>query len=71
MAKRKSSRASAKTKKQAIRKASKAKRVSPARTAEKPSKGKWVYGFGDGRAEGFSSKYEPPELKAQLMLGVE
>ena len=52
MAKRKSSRASAKTKKQAIRKASKAKRVSPARTAEKPSKGKWVYGFGDGRAEG-------------------
>src|SRR5664280_2421194 len=53
MAKRKSPRVSAKRKKQAVRKASKPK--AGARPAQKPSKGKWVYGFGDGRAEGKSS----------------
>src|ERR1035437_1807874 len=53
MAKRKSPRVSAKRKKQAVRKASKPK--AGARPAQKPSKGKWVYGFGDGRAEGKAS----------------
>src|SRR5664280_124735 len=53
MAKRKSPRVSAKRKKQAVRKAAKPK--AGARPAQKPSKGKWVYGFGDGRAEGKSS----------------
>ena len=52
MAKRKSPRVSAKAKKQAVRKASKAKRKAPRPGRQKPSKGKWVYGFGDGRAEG-------------------
>ncbi|HXZ21498.1 MAG TPA: pyruvate, phosphate dikinase [Pseudolabrys sp.] len=50
MAKRKSSRASAKRKKRAIRKASRP-RPKPAGR----SKGKWVYAFGDGRAEGKAS----------------
>ena len=49
MAKRKSPRVSAKTKKP-IRKASKAKPKAAAGAA--PPKGKWVYGFGGGRAEG-------------------
>src|SRR5450631_3430371 len=49
MAKRKSPRASVKTKKP-IRKAAKAKPKAKARAA--PSKGKWVYGFGGGSAEG-------------------
>jgi len=49
MAKRKSLRASVKTKKP-IRKAAKAKPKTAARAA--PSKGKWVYGFGGGSAEG-------------------
>ncbi len=49
MAKRKSLRASVKTKKP-IRKAAKAKPKAAARAA--PSKGKWVYGFGGGSAEG-------------------
>src|SRR5450756_2841148 len=53
MAKRKAPRVSAKRKKQAVRKASKPK--AGARPAQKPSKGKWVYGFGDGRAEGKAS----------------
>ena len=53
MAKRKSPRVSAKRKKQAVRKAAKPK--VGARPAQKPSKGKWVYGFGDGRAEGKAS----------------
>src|SRR5450756_1843877 len=53
MAKRKSPRVSAKRKKQAVRKAS--KRKAGARPAQKPSKGKWVYGCGDGRAEGNAS----------------
>jgi pyruvate,orthophosphate dikinase len=54
MAKRKKSRASVKTKKRAkkrvVRKASRPKPKAPAR-----NKGKWVYGFGDGRAEGKAS----------------
>src|SRR6202158_683680 len=49
MAKRKSPRVSAKTKRP-IRKAAKAKPKTAARAA--PSKGKWVYGFGGGSAEG-------------------
>src|ERR1700687_5161730 len=49
MAKRKSPRVSAKTKRP-IRKAAKAKPKAAARAA--PSKGKWVYGFGGGSAEG-------------------
>src|ERR1035438_10510094 len=49
MAKRKSPRVIAKRKKQAVRKAAKPK-VGARRTA-----GKWVYGFGDGRAEGKAS----------------
>ena len=51
MAKRKSKRASAKPKKKLVRKASKAKPKAAAR----PSKGKWVYAFGGGRAEGKSA----------------
>ena len=53
MAKRKTLRASAKTKKptrQAAKAKGKAKSKVPARAA--PSKDKWVYGFGGGRAEG-------------------
>jgi pyruvate,orthophosphate dikinase len=46
---RKKSRVSAKAKKQAVRKASMTK---PKASARPPSKGKWVYAFGDGRAEG-------------------
>jgi pyruvate,orthophosphate dikinase len=55
MAKRKSSRVSAKMKKQAVRRASPGKARPSARAARKPAKGKWVYTFGDGRAEGKSS----------------
>jgi pyruvate,orthophosphate dikinase len=55
MAKRRSSRVSAKLKKQAVRRASPGKARPPARAARKPAKGKWVYTFGDGRAEGKSS----------------
>ena len=51
MAKRKPSRTSTKAKKKAVRKASKAKPKAAARS----SKGKWVYAFGDGRAEGKSA----------------
>src|SRR5664280_1921623 len=50
MAKRKSPRVSAKRKKQAVRKA--AKPNVGARPAGKLSKGKWVYAFGGGKAEG-------------------
>ena len=53
MAKRKPSRVSAKRKKPAVRKASKPK--AGARPAQKSSKGKWVYDFGDGRAAGKAS----------------
>jgi pyruvate,orthophosphate dikinase len=55
MAKRKSSYVSAKLKKQAVRRASPGKARPSARAARKPAKGKWVYTFGDGRAEGKSS----------------
>jgi pyruvate, orthophosphate dikinase len=51
MAKQKS-RVSAKAKKQAVRKASMKKPKSRARAPQKAAKGKWVYAFGDGRAEG-------------------
>ena len=49
MAKRKTPRVSAKVKKQAVRKGL---RLKPAAAARAPSKGKWVYAFGGGRAEG-------------------
>jgi len=48
MAKRKRSRAGKKSKKHVVRQAPRPK----PRTAARQSKGKWVYGFGDGRAEG-------------------
>src|SRR5690242_19245441 len=51
MAKRKRPRASAKSKKRAVRKAARRK-VQP---AAGPAKGRWVYSFGDGRAEGKAS----------------
>ncbi len=54
MAKR-TSRASAKLKKQAVRKASPKKPKAAARPVQKASKGKWVYAFGGGRAEGKAS----------------
>ena len=50
MAKRKTSRVSAKVKKQAVRKGP--RRSQSARPAARVGKGKWVYSFGDGRAEG-------------------
>jgi pyruvate, orthophosphate dikinase len=54
MAKRKSNRVSAKAKKQAVRRAPARKRKASA--SLKPAKGgKWVYAFGDGRAEGKAS----------------
>jgi pyruvate, orthophosphate dikinase len=52
MAKRKTSHSSAKSKKQPRRKASKAKPKASARPPQKLSKGKWVYAFGGGRADG-------------------
>jgi pyruvate,orthophosphate dikinase len=56
MAKRKHSRVSAKSKKRPVRKASRAKpkaAAGPSRGKGKDkSRGKWVYSFGDGRAEG-------------------
>ena len=51
MAKRKRSRANKKSKKRVVRKASRPK----PKAAAGQSKGKWVYGFGDGRAEGKAS----------------
>jgi pyruvate,orthophosphate dikinase len=51
MAKRKSSRASAKLKKQVVRKPS----PKGPKGAAQPVKGKWVYAFGGGRAEGNAS----------------
>ncbi|HEU5445497.1 MAG TPA: pyruvate, phosphate dikinase, partial [Pseudolabrys sp.] len=51
MAKRKRPRASAKSKKKTVRKSVRRK----AKPAAAPAKGKWVYGFGDGRAEGKAS----------------
>jgi pyruvate,orthophosphate dikinase len=56
MPKRKHSRVSAKTKKRPIRKASRARPKAPAGPSrgkgKDKSRGKWVYSFGDGRAEG-------------------
>ncbi|MFZ0846919.1 MAG: PEP/pyruvate-binding domain-containing protein, partial [Pseudolabrys sp.] len=53
MAKRKTPRVRAKVKKQAVRKGPKLKPAAAARAATKgTSKGKWVYAFGGGRAEG-------------------
>ena len=49
MAKRKTPRVRAKVKKQAVRKGPKLK---PAASARAATKGKWVYAFGGGRAEG-------------------
>src|SRR6185437_315197 len=51
MAKRKTSRGRAKLKKPAMRKAPRARPEAAAR----PAKGKWVYAFGNGRAEGKAS----------------
>ena len=51
MAKRKRSRVTVKSKKRTVRKASRPK----PKVAAGLSKGKWVYGFGDGRAEGKAS----------------
>ena len=56
MAKRKHSRVSAKSKKRPVRKASRARpkaAAGPSRgKGKETSRGKWVYSFGDGRAEG-------------------
>ena len=56
MAKRKHSRVSAKSKKRPVRKASRARPKAPAGPSrgkgKDKSRGKWVYSFGDGRAEG-------------------
>jgi len=56
MAKRKHSRVSAKSKKRPVRKASRAKpkaaAVPSSGKGKDKSRGKWVYSFGDGRAEG-------------------
>ena len=51
MAKRKRSRASAKSRKKTVRKSVRRK----AKPVAAPAKGKWVYSFGDGRAEGKAS----------------
>src|SRR5262247_4915960 len=51
MAKRKLSRIGVKRRKRSVRKPARRK----ARAAARQSKGKWVYGFGDGRAEGTAS----------------
>ena len=58
MAKRKQSRASVKTKKRLTKRVKKRvvrKASRPKPKVSAPSKGKWVYGFGDGRAEGKAS----------------
>ncbi|HEX3709397.1 MAG TPA: pyruvate, phosphate dikinase [Pseudolabrys sp.] len=55
MAKRKASRVSARLKKKSVRKASRSAPKASARAAHGPKKGKWVYAFGDGRAEGKGS----------------
>ena len=51
MAKRKRPRVSAKSKKKTVRTSARRK----AKPAAAPAKGKWVYSFGDGRAEGKAS----------------
>ena len=55
MAKNKSPRASAKVKKQAVRRAAKPKARAKAAKPGKAAKNKWVYSFGGGRAEGKAS----------------
>ncbi|MEI9804000.1 MAG: pyruvate, phosphate dikinase [Pseudolabrys sp.] len=60
MAKRKTSRPRAKSKKPAVRKAQKAIPVAKAKPAVKLPKGKWVYSFGGGKAEG------KPNMRALL-----
>ncbi len=55
MAKNKSPRASAKVKKQAVRRAAKPKARAKAAKPGKAAKNKWVYSFGGGRAEGKTS----------------
>src|SRR5215475_12682942 len=59
MAKKSRARTGVKRKKRAVRKSSQPKAQSKARSKAKaatpPSRGKWVYGFGDGRAEGTAS----------------
>src|SRR5664279_1911797 len=52
MAKKKTPRVSAKRKKPVVRKASKAKPKASARAGKSLSKGKWIYAFGGGRADG-------------------
>lgn len=52
MAKKKSLRVAAKAKKSAVRKAKSAPKAKAARKATAATKGKWVYSFGGGRAEG-------------------
>jgi pyruvate, orthophosphate dikinase len=55
MAKRNRARASLKRKKRAVRKSSPPRARSKDKAAVPRSRGKWVYGFGDGRAEGTAS----------------
>src|SRR5262245_23517276 len=56
MAKRNRARTSVKRKKRTVRKSSRPKASRPKTKAAAPqSRGKWVYGFGDGRAEGTAS----------------
>jgi pyruvate, orthophosphate dikinase len=58
MAKQKTKRVSTKAKKQAVRRGPAKGKARPAAKHAKAAKGKWVYGFGDGRAEGKSSMRE-------------
>jgi pyruvate, orthophosphate dikinase len=55
MAKRNRARASLKRKKRVVRKSSPPRARSKDKAAVPRSRGKWVYGFGDGRAEGTAS----------------
>src|SRR5215471_9258210 len=55
MAKRNRARTSVKRKKRAVRKSPRPKGRPKAKAAASQSRGKWVYGFGDGRAEGTAS----------------
>src|SRR5664279_2286652 len=52
MAKKKTPRLRAKLKKQAVRKSPRLKAKAPARPGKSLSKGKWIYAFGGGRADG-------------------
>src|SRR5215831_6271141 len=55
MAKSNRARTSVKRKKRAVRKSPRPKGRPKAKAAASQSRGKWVYGFGDGRAEGTAS----------------